>query len=136
MGQSIASYQPLMQPVMPAEIADSQREFPLLARLHGPSIAPAELVAMCGTYRDAVRMCWAYRRVKRMTRAQLCAEAGLYPAHASDYLSADDEKHRRSLPGDRVAAFESVCGNTLISQWHALQARLTVLEEMQARRAA
>ena len=136
MPSTFRSPEPVSQAVMRSESSGFQPELPLLARLDGPSVAPPALVALCESYRDAVRMCWYYRRVKRMTRAQLASEAGLYPQHVSDYLSGDDEPHRRSLPGDRVAEFESVCGNTLISQWHALQARLTVLEEMQARKAA
>ncbi len=111
-------------------------ELSLMARLEGPSVAPAEFVAKCKTYREAVRYCWELRRVKRMTKAQLAAEAELTAQHVSDYLAADDLPRRRDLPACKVAAFETVCGNTLVSQWIAHQSRLTVLEQMQARRAA
>ena len=47
-----------------------------------------------------------------------------------------EQATRRSLPGDAVAAFETVAGNTAISQWHAARAGLTVLEELQASRRA
>ena len=119
----------------PVSRLDLQAEFPLMARLEGPSIAPQQLVGLCHTYRDAVRLCWQLRRVKGMTKAQLSAEAELTPQHVSDYLAADDQPRRRDLPGDKVAGFEAVCGNTLISQWHASRASLTVLEQLQARAA-
>lgn len=113
-----------------------QREFPLMGRLDGPSVAPPQFVQMCRTYRDAVRMCWGLRRIKKMSKAQLASEAELYPQHVSDYLALDDKPRRRSLPGGDVRAFEAACGNTLITQWHAAQARLTVLEQLQTQRAA
>lgn len=50
----------------------------------------------------------------------------------SDYLNADDKPERRDLPAERIAAFESVMGNSLISQWIALRQELTCLEQMQA----
>jgi hypothetical protein len=109
---------------------------PLMGRLEGPAIVPASLIAMCATYRDAVRLCWERRRVHYMTKRQLAAEAGLLPQHVTDYLHPDDKPGRRDLPGDRVAAFEAVCGNTAVSQWHAHNSRLTVLEELQAERLA
>jgi len=54
----------------------------------------------------------------------------------SDYLSTDDKPSRRSLPAEHIPAFEAFVGNTLISQWIAGKAKLTVLEEMQATKAA
>jgi hypothetical protein len=103
-------------------------EFPLLGRLDGPSVAPEQLVRLCKSYREAVRYCWELRRTKRMTKAQLAAEAGLTAQHVSDYLAADDKPSRRSLPGEKVAEFEAVCGNSLITQWHAARAKLTCLK--------
>lgn len=111
-------------------------ELPLLGRLDGPSVVHPHMVAMCDSYRAAVRLCWELRRVRRMTKAQLSAEAGLTPQHVSDYLADDDLPSRRSLPGDRVCEFEATCGNTAISQWHASRAKLTVIEEMQAMKVA
>lgn len=113
-----------------------QRELPLLGRLDGPSVVPMELVKACVTYRQAVRMAWQRRRVDYMTQNQLAAEAGLYPQHVSDYLAKDDKSSRRDLPAGCISRFESVVGNTLVSQWVAAQSKLTVLEEMQATRAA
>lgn len=115
---------------------DQMQLRPLLGRLEGPAVVPAKLVEQCRTYRDAVRLCWRLRRVHYMTLRQLAAEAGLLPQHVTDYLHQDDKPSRRSLPGEKVAAFEAACGNTAISQWHAWQSRLTVLEQLQAERIA
>jgi len=114
----------------------NQLHLPLLARINGPAVAPTALVARCKTYREAVRMCWALRRVHHMTQQQLAAEAGLRPQLISDYLNADDRPQRRDLPAERISCFEAICGNTVVTQWVAARAVLTVLEEMQATRAA
>lgn len=109
---------------------------PLLARLEGPSVVPEHLVRLATTYRQAVRLCWALRRVRNMTLRQLAAEAGLIHQHVGDYLTPDDKPGRRDLPGGAVEAFECIAGNTFISQWHAMRASLTVLEQLQAERLA
>lgn len=111
-----------------------QREFPLLARLEGPAIVPIDLMRAAQSYRQAVRLAWALRRVRNMTFRQLAAEAGLVYQHVGDYFNTDDQPHRRDLPGHAVAAVEAVLGNTAVSQWHAMQAKLTVVEELQASR--
>jgi hypothetical protein len=105
----------------------------LLCRLDAPSVVDPKLVAECKTYRDAVRLCWNLRRVHYMSHAQLAAEAGLYAPHVSSYLS--EKPNRRDLPGSAVRAVEWVLGNTAITQFHAMQARLTCLEEIQAMKA-
>ena len=110
----------------------SQMQFPLLARLSGPAVVPPELMRHARTYREAVRLCWALRRLRNLSFRQLAAEAGLIHQHVGDYFNADDLPRRRSLPGDRVAEVEAVLGNTAISQWHATRAQLTVIEEAQA----
>jgi hypothetical protein len=110
-----------------------QTELPLLCRLDAPSVVPPSLVALCKTYRDAVRLCWHLRRIRNMTQARLAEEAGLYAPHVTCYLN--DSPRARDLPGSAVRGFEWACGNTAISQWHALNAKLTCLEEMQAMKA-
>lgn len=114
----------------------TQLQLQLLGRLNAPSVAPTQYVAQCVSYREAVRLCWQLRRVHYMTQRQLACEAGLRPQLISDYLNADDRTYRRDLPADRIAAFEAICGNTLVTQWLATQGTLTTLEEMQATRAA
>jgi hypothetical protein len=113
---------------------DGQMSLPLLCRLDGPSVVPDQHIKACASYRDAVRLCWALRRVKEMTTLTLAEKAGLPSNHRSDYLS--DNKDRRELPAKYIKAFEYVCGNTAVSQWIALGAKLTVLEEIQAARVA
>jgi hypothetical protein len=114
-----------------------QREFPFMARMNAPSVAHPYWLNQCKTYREAVRMAWSHRRIHHMTQRQLACEAGLRPQLISDYLKlADGSGRRRDLPADRIAAFEGVVGNTLVSQWVAAQSKLTVLEEMQAARIA
>ena len=111
-----------------------QLQLPLLGRLDAPSVVPPELVKRCKTYRDAVKLCWALRRVKNMTQARLAEEAGLYAPHVSCYLK--DSKRQRDLPASGIRGFEWTCGNTAISQWINLQAKLTVLGEMQLLKSA
>jgi hypothetical protein len=113
-----------------------QLEFPLLARMEGPSVVPVEILRTAKTYRDVVRLAWQLRRVRNMTKQVLASEAGLIPQHVTDYLAKDDKPNRRSLPGNVLAAFECAVGNTAVSQWHASRSHLTILEEMQASRRA
>lgn len=113
-----------------------QIALPLMGRLDGPSTVPAPMVTWPKTYREAVRLAWRLRRVQYATHRQLAAEAGLYAPHVSDYLNPDDKPTRRSLPGEHIPAFEAFVGNSLVSQWLATKAKLTVLEELQATKAA
>lgn len=115
-------------------IDDNQLALPLLCRLDGPSVVPADHIKACQTYRDAVRLCWRLRRVKGMTTLSLAESAGFPTNHRSDYLSDNEDK--RELPAKYIKAFEYVCGNTAVSQWIAMNAKLTVIEEMQAARIA
>jgi hypothetical protein len=112
------------------------RELPLIGRMDGPKAVPRSIVESCRTYRDAVRMAWQLKRIKGLTMQQLACEAGLYAPHITDYLHKDDRPTRRDLPADKVAEFESVVGNRVVSQWLAAQSQLTVLEEFQAERMA
>lgn len=108
-----------------------QQQLPLMGRLDGPRAVSRSVVAECKTYRDAVRMAWQLKRVSGMTKQQLAGEANLYAPHVTDYLHQDDKPSRRSLPADRIAEFEGVVGNRVVSQWLASQAHLTVLEQLQ-----
>lgn len=110
-----------------------QIALPLLCRLDAPSIVAPSLINQCKSYRDAVKLCWHLRRVRNMTQQRLAEEAGLYAPHVTCYLH--DSKRQRDLPGHAVKAFEWVCGNTAISQWHSVGAKLTVVEEMTLLRA-
>ena len=135
---SFAPQQLVIQQVIPSyffiEAPMNQMQLPLLCRLDAPAIVPPTLIAECKTYRDAVKLCWRLRQVRNMTGKLLAERAGLYPSHVSCYLN--DGKRQRDLPGHAVRGFEWACGNTAISQWHNVNARLTVVEEMQLLRAA
>lgn len=111
-----------------------QLELRLMGRLDAPSVVPDQNVKACASYREAVRLCWRLRRVRAMTSLTLAEAVGFPSNHRSDYLSDDEDK--RELPAKYIKGFEAVCGNTAISQWIAKGAKLTVLEELQARAAA
>jgi predicted transcriptional regulator len=96
-------------------------------------VVPPEVIKALPSYRHACRLAWKLRRT-RMSQKALCALAGLYAPHVSDYLSV--HPNRRELPARHIAAVENVVGNTVISQWVAAQCHLTVLEELQAQRRA
>lgn len=113
-----------------------QLTLPLLGRIDAPSVAPPALLRQAKTYRQAVRLCWALRRAKGLRPADLARDFGFVRQHVSDYLNGDDKPGRRDLPADRVADFEEVCGNVVVTQWLASRQRLTILEEMQAMREA
>lgn len=109
---------------------------PLLGRIDAPAVVPTSLLATASTYRQAVRLCWALRRVRNMTQRHLAVVAGLRPQLVTDYLNPDDRPGRRDLPADRIADFEQACGNSAVTQWLAARHRFTLLEELQAERAA
>lgn len=115
---------------------ESQIRLPLFGRLDGASVAPSALVRSCKSYRHAVRCCWAMRRIHGMTKRQLAAEGEFFASHVTDWLHSDDKPSRRSLPAACIARFESLVGNTLVTQWLAAQHGLTVLEEVTATRNA
>ncbi|WKB52997.1 helix-turn-helix domain-containing protein [Eleftheria terrae] len=93
------------------------------------SVSPA-VVRQLLTYRDACRLAWEKRAIPGLTQRTVAELAGLHPPHVSDYFSPDPS--RRELPARAIGDVERVLGNTVISQWVAKQARLTVLEELQA----
>lgn len=108
---------------------------PVLHRLDAPGVVHPDLVRKCKTYREAVQLCWELRRVRNMKKRSLAEATGLYASHISCYL-AEKPKVFRDLPASGVRAFEWALGNTAISQWHGMNARLTNLEEMQLLRSA
>lgn len=113
-----------------------QLQLRLMGRLDGPATAPNGLVALANSYREAVRLAWQHKRVHYATFRQLAAETGMPAQHVTDYLHNDDKPTRRSLPAERIASFEAFVGNTIVTQWLAARAKLTVLEELQASKAA
>jgi hypothetical protein len=104
-----------------------QLALPMLTVYEGPKLVEVELVQACRTYRDVVRACWNLRTRRSLTKSLLAEETGSYPSHMSDYLSEDES--RRELPAKRIAAFETSCGNRIITQWLAMKANLTIMEQ-------
>jgi hypothetical protein len=96
-------------------------------------VVPPEVVLGLRSYRHACRLAWKLRAV-RITHRTLAEVAGLYASHVSDYFSLHE--HRRELPARHIAAVERVLGNTVVSQWLARQAQLTVVEELHVHRRA
>lgn len=111
------------------EVSDKmlQRQLPMLARLSAPSVVHPDSINNCRTYRDAVRLCFALRRVRRMCARSVAEHAGIHPPHITDFLS--DKDGRREMPAKYIQGFEDICGNTAITQWLAKQAALTINEE-------
>lgn len=95
-------------------------------------VVPHQVIVGIEDYRHACRMAWKLRRVRNLTRRSLAERSGLYTSHVSDYFSVHET--RRELPARHVAIVERVLENTVISQWLAWQAQLTVLEELQVER--
>lgn len=113
-----------------------QTQLALMGRIDAPDTVPRTLLAAVKTYRQAVRLCWTLRRAKGLKPSDLGRDFGFTRQHVGDYLNSDDQPTRRDLPAERIADFEDVCGNTAITQWLASRQRFTLLEEMQADRAA
>ena len=108
-----------------------QLALPIMGRMDGPGAVSAQIVHACKTYRQAVRLAARLSRAK-LTPALIAAEIGGYKSHASDDLNKDDKPGRRNLPPHLIPAFEGLVGNTLVSQWIARQAGLTITQEMEA----
>ena len=99
-------------------------------------VVPSELVMGLKTWRHACRLAWKLRRT-RLTQRQFGELTGCYQPHVSDYFSVHDKK--RCLPADKAGIACLVLGNTVLIQYLAQEAQVTVLEEVQAavqRRAA
>jgi len=96
-------------------------------------VVPAKIVMQLPTFRHACRLAWKLRQ-PRVTYRTLAELTGAYASHVSDYFSV--HINRRELPARMIGPVERVLGNTVMSQWVAQQSKLTVLEEMQADRAA
>lgn len=104
--------------------------------VNAPAFLPNDEIARCTTYREIVRLSWAHRRSKGMTKQTLAELIGCYASHVSDYLQADDKPSRRDLPAKCLNAWAAVVGNWGVQQWLSRQSKLTIMEEVIASRAA
>ncbi len=102
---------------------------PMLTRIDAPSVVHPKAVASIQSYRDAVRKCWEMRRDKSDGAQSACARyMGAQVSHMSSYLSDDPEQ--RDMPAKFIKAFQFWCGVTVISQYLARVADLSVNEEV------
>jgi hypothetical protein len=112
-----------------------QLEFPLFQRVDAPAVAPEQWVRYCKTYREAVIAAWTLRTMKGAKASHMAAKMGFHAQHVSDWFAKDHHPKRRSLPANLIPDFESYVGNTLVSQWLASKADLTVFEQAIATKA-
>jgi hypothetical protein len=120
---------------------DNNNELPMMGGMvSSPAFLPAPEIATCSTFRDAVFLAWTKRRIKGMTRARLAELCQLHPQHVSDYLSREENhakgQRRRSLPAEKIAAFECAVGNRAVTQFLVRQVALTLMEEVIVQRHA
>ncbi len=107
----------------------SQLELPMLTRIDAPSVAHPRVIASIDSYRDAVLTCWAMRRDRGDGAQSACARyIGCQVSHMSSYLS--DDPNQRDMPAKYIKAFQFWCGVTVISQYLARVADLSVTEEV------
>ncbi|WP_144156521.1 hypothetical protein [Paraburkholderia sp. BCC1885] len=106
------------------------------ARAVVPVLLGAALIASAKTYRQAVRLAWAYRTSQYMTRASLAERIGAYASHVTDYFHTDDASGRRSLPPELIDDFECAVGNRAVTQYLMRKTGLSIMEEVIAMRAA
>lgn len=103
--------------------------------IEAPRAVPSSYIKKCKTYREVCRMAWQMRRVRNMTYTMFAAYGGFTRQHVGDWFNKDDKPTRRSMPAECIADSEAILGVTIITQWLADKAKLTVLEEMQIDRA-
>lgn len=113
-----------------------QLVLPMLTRIDGPAMVQPHELDQLHSYRQAVRWAWMQRKRSQMTMRALAEELGSYPSHITDFLNADDAPSRKSLPAEKVAAFDYAVGNTAVSQWLAMRSQLPVMVMLEDRRAA
>jgi hypothetical protein len=98
------------------------------------SFLPPSDISACLSYRDAVRLAWARRRSRSMTKRSLAEFCGLYAPHVTDYLHDEptyaNGKKRLDLPASAIVVFEAAVGNKAITQYLVLRGALTIMEEV------
>jgi hypothetical protein len=96
-------------------------------------VVPPQVVMGIKSWRHACRLAWKLRH-PRITQRTFAELSGCYASHVSDYFSV--HAHRRELPAAKAGMACLVLGNTVMVQWLAQEAHVTLLEEMQATRRA
>ncbi len=96
-------------------------------------VVSPEVVMGIKSWRHACRLAWKLRRTN-ITQRTFAAMTGCYPSHVSDYFSL--HANRRELPARLVGIACAALGNTVLAQYIAQEAHITVLEELQSLRRA
>lgn len=91
-------------------------ELPLVAALRRPEVVPPTIVALFGedeelAVKRAIVWSWDNRRVRGMTKIRAAELCGLKNSHLTNIL-----KGSKYLPAQRINVWESVVGNTAVSQ--------------------
>jgi len=94
-------------------------------------VVPPEVVMGLRSWRHACRLAWKLRQV-RIKQRTFAEATGCYASHVSDYFSV--HANRREMPAKLAGQACLVLGNTVLIQYLAQEARVTLLEEMQAER--
>jgi hypothetical protein len=94
-------------------------------------VVPPEVIMGIRSWRHACRLAWKLRH-PRITQRTFAELTGCYASHVTDYFSVRDD--RRKLPAEKAGVACLVLGNTVLIQWLAQEARVTLIEEMQAAR--
>lgn len=123
-------FQPVIQPVISLNLTMNQYGLPTLGLVPEPRFATSTEMALCKSYRDAVRLSWQLRAIKNMSQRTVAEIVGCYAPHVTDYLHIDDDKKRRDLPLDKVNDWCRAVGNWVVIQYLMQEANLNVMEEM------
>lgn len=101
---------------------------------------PDDVIASCGTFRDACALAWEHRVNQSLTFQVLAAMADLQPQHVGEYFQREPinakGNPRRPLPAEKLYAVEAVLGNRILSQYLMHRGALTIFEAVVAARGA
>lgn len=92
-------------------------------------VVPPEVIMGLKSWRHACRLAWKLRS-PRITLRTFAEVMGCYVSHCSDYFSVHE--NRRELPARHAGPACLVLGNTVLAQYVAHQARVVLMEELQA----
>jgi hypothetical protein len=98
-----------------------QREMPLMRDMSERTKAevPAQLIAQCRNYREAVSLCIQFGR---FTQGQVAGRLGIDEGTFCHILRrGGSEKRKRYLDPDLFEAIEDICGNRAITQYFQMQ---------------
>jgi len=117
-----------------------QREMPFLLELKQAEYVDISHIQQFNSYRDAVLYCWENRRkgkglIEKKDQALCSYTIGLYSSHFSRCVNPKS-KSPMDLKADLLPAFEAYTGNRAVTQYLSRITSTTLLEEIQAARAA